>query len=37
LNSAAPWAITYSSGPSFGKYTQTDTPRIVRGGIVVSF
>jgi TonB dependent receptor len=37
LNSAAPWAETYTTGPTFGKYTTTDTPRIFRFGLVYSF
>jgi hypothetical protein len=37
LNSAAPWVITYTSGPRFGYYNSTDTPRIVRAGLVYEF
>jgi hypothetical protein len=37
LNSAAPWTITYTSGPRFGYYNSTDTPRIVRVGLVYEF
>jgi hypothetical protein len=37
LNSAAPWTITYTSGPRFGYYNSTDTPRIVRAGLVYEF
>jgi len=36
-NSASPWGETFTSGPSFGKYTTTDTPRIMRCGLVYSF
>ena len=37
LNSAAPWAITLTSGPRFGYYTTTDTPFIVRAGVIYNF
>jgi hypothetical protein len=37
LNSAAPWAITLASGPRFGYYTSTDTPFIVRAGLIYNF
>jgi Carboxypeptidase regulatory-like domain len=37
LNSAAPWTITYTSGPRFNYYNSTDTPRIVRVGLVYEF
>ena len=33
-NSAAPWGITYTSGPRFNFYNTTDTPVIARFGIV---
>jgi hypothetical protein len=36
-NSAAPWAITYASGPRFNYYTTTDTPRIYRFGVVYTW
>jgi hypothetical protein len=37
LNSAAPWNITYTSGPRFGYYNSTDTPRIARIGLIYEF
>jgi hypothetical protein len=37
LNSSDPWAISYASGPTFGQFTQTNTPRICRGGVTFSF
>jgi len=37
LNSAAPWTVTFTSGPRFGYYNSTDTPRIVRAGLVYEF
>ena len=37
LNSAAPWAITFASGSTFGKYTAIDTPLILRASVVYSF
>jgi hypothetical protein len=36
-NVAGYWAINFASGPSFGRVTATDTPRIVRAGLVYSF
>ncbi len=36
-NVAGYWGINFASGPSFGKVTSTDTPRIARGGLVYSF
>jgi hypothetical protein len=37
LNSAAPWGITFTSGPRFGYYNSTDTPRIARIGVIYTF
>jgi len=37
LNSAAPWSWTLTSGPRFGYYNSTDTPRIARIGIIWEF
>jgi len=36
-NSAAPWSMTFTSGPRFGYYNTIDTPRILRGGIIYEF
>ena len=36
-NVAGYWTVNFASGPSFGKVTATDTPRIVRAGLVYSF
>jgi hypothetical protein len=36
-NSAAPWSITFSSGPRFGYYNTIDTPRILRFGAIYEF
>jgi len=36
-NVAGYWAINFASGPSYGRVTTTDTPRIVRAGLVYSF
>ena len=37
LNSAAPWGATFTSGPRFGYYSSTDTPRIARIGMIYEF
>ncbi len=37
LNRADPWAITYTSGPSFNIPTTIDTPRIARFAMVFNF
>jgi hypothetical protein len=37
LNGAAPWGMSTESGPTFGQYTSTFSPRILRGGVVYSF
>jgi hypothetical protein len=37
LNRADPWAITYTSGPSFNIPTTIDTPRIARFGMTFNF
>jgi hypothetical protein len=37
FNAAAPWTINYVTGPTFGKYTSIDTPRILKGSLVYSF
>ena len=37
LNSAAPWNITFTSGPRFDYYNSTDTPRIARIGLIYEF
>jgi hypothetical protein len=36
-NTAGQWAIGFASGPSYGKITTTDTPFLVRGGLVYTF
>ena len=36
-NSAAPWNLTFTSGPRFGYYNTIDTPRILRGGLIYEF
>jgi hypothetical protein len=36
-NVAGYWTMNFASGPSFEKVTATDTPRIVRAGLVYSF
>jgi hypothetical protein len=36
-NSAAPWNVTFTSGPRFGYYNNIDTPRIVRFGVIYEF
>ena len=36
-NSAAPWNITFTSGPRFGYYNTVDTPRIFRFGVIYEF
>jgi hypothetical protein len=36
-NSAAPWNVTFTSGPRFGFYNNIDTPRIVRFGVIYEF
>ena len=36
-NSAAPWNITFTSGPRFGFYNNIDTPRIARFGLIYEF
>jgi len=36
-NSAAPWNITFTSGPRFGYYNTVDTPRILRFGVIYEF
>lgn len=37
LNSAAPWSISWLSGPTFGQVNQTDQARILRGIVTYSF
>jgi hypothetical protein len=36
-NSAAPWSMTFTSGPRYGYYNTIDTPRIARFGIIYEF
>jgi hypothetical protein len=36
-NSAAPWSLTFTSGPRFGYYNNIDTPRIARFGVIYEF
>jgi hypothetical protein len=36
-NSAAPWNLTFTSGPRFGFYNNIDTPRIARFGVIYEF
>jgi Carboxypeptidase regulatory-like domain/TonB dependent receptor len=36
-NSAAPWNITFTSGPRYGFYNNIDTPRIARFGVICEF
>jgi hypothetical protein len=36
-NSAAPWNLTFTSGPRFGFYNNIDTPRIARLGVIYEF
>lgn len=36
-NSAAPWSMTFTSGPRFGYYNNIDTPRIARFGVIYEF
>jgi len=36
-NSAAPWNVTFTSGPRFGFYNNIDTPRILRFGAIYEF
>ena len=36
-NSAAPWNLTFTSGPRFGYYNTVDTPRILRFGVIYEF
>ena len=36
-NSAAPWNMTFTSGPRFGFYNTVDTPRIFRFGVIYEF
>jgi hypothetical protein len=36
-NTAGEWAINFASGPSYGKITTTDTPFLVRSGLVYTF
>jgi len=36
-NSAAPWSVTFISGPRFGYYNNIDTPRIARFGAIYEF
>jgi hypothetical protein len=36
-NSAAPWSMTFTSGPRFGYYNTIDTPRIARFGVIYEF
>jgi hypothetical protein len=36
-NSAAPWNLTFTSGPRFGYYNTIDTPRIARFGVIYEF
>jgi len=37
LNGAAPWGMSTASGPTFGQYTSTFSPRILRAGILYTF
>jgi hypothetical protein len=37
LNNASPWAISYTSGPTYGQISSIDQPRIVHAGVVYSF
>ncbi len=36
-NAAAPWSITFNSGPRYGYYNSIDTPRILRFGVIYEF
>jgi hypothetical protein len=36
-NSAAPWSVTFTSGPRYGFYNNIDTPRVVRFGAIYEF
>lgn len=36
-NSAAPWSMTFTSGPRYGYYNTIDTPRIARFGVIYEF
>jgi hypothetical protein len=36
-NSAAPWSLTFTSGPRYGYYNTIDTPRVVRAGLIYEF
>jgi len=36
-NAAAPWNITFTSGPRYGFYNNIDTPRIARFGLIYEF
>ena len=36
-NSAAPWNLTFTSGPRYGYYNTIDTPRVLRAGLIYEF